>query len=109
MKEGKAYIGDEIAEGNEAIVRFMGYVPFSNTSAWINETGGYKFVLSYNSMWSEIMPVVEKIMLVYPYNSITECLSYIGFYIRRPIKDINDLWICVSSFCKWYNTQNKQS
>ncbi len=59
---------DEIRLKNEMIARYMGYKRYGEV-AWINDNGGYKFVLSYNTCWSELMPVIERIDTLHDRNN----------------------------------------
>jgi hypothetical protein len=49
-----------VRDGNYLIAAFMGYEDYKQTGAVIKDAS-IKFVLCYDSCWSELMPVIEKI------------------------------------------------
>lgn len=111
-------------EGNKLIAEFMGwiYCPTSDngfvTEHFEKENDWYSIDgLQYNSDWSLLMPVVEKIFKLTEFDSVTE-----GKYHNRSpyfVQRLQDLSYAVltikiervheavTQFIQWYNTQQK--
>lgn len=109
MKEGKAYIGDEIAvsRGNKLIDYFMGERPKRHLY-------DYEVNCFYHTSWSWIMPVVAKISNIYNQSDfemaleLKECPSMI-LDLKLCGPSIENIWEECVKFITWYNNQNKQS
>ncbi len=110
-----------IIEGNKLIAEFMGYEDFKQTGA-VMKDASMKFVLCYDSVWSEMMPVVEKIEEIKTndwqnygdfYVTIQHCNCRIHKLHSRPVAEgdgdtkIEGVFEAVVKFIQWYNTQTK--
>lgn len=109
-----------VRDANYLIAAFMGYEDFKQTGAVIKDAS-MKFVLCYDSMWSELMPVVEKIESIKThteqsygdyYVTIFQCSCHIHKLIGRPIAEsqgenkIQAVFEAVTKFIQWFNANN---
>lgn len=129
---------DEIEEGNILIAKFMGVKQHPKTEA-SHYYGGYKEwefpglnvwyeteLLQYDSHWSWLMPVVEKIenfgyrvnfcyspSAVMPLKNIISIEKYeVGTSIYEGDENenkLNAVWVACVEFIKWWNKQNAVS
>lgn len=119
---------EQIIEGNKLIAEFMGerFEDFNGSIALSHEEEGVWYYdpvvyLDYNSDWSLLMPVVEKIMpLVYRFdigrNGVNVMSNSIGKnhdvfwkhgqYVENNISVKSLIWLVVVEFIKWHNLNN---
>lgn len=123
MKEGKAYIGDDIVEGNEVIALFMGAEWCEDDYGEWGYKGNFpgpfqyraKDNLKYNSSFDWLAPVMNKIcVLGYTVQwTITDgATCRIWKYLENVpscgVIVTDRPWTSIVQFITWYN-QNKQS
>lgn len=125
---------EEIIEGNELIVSFLGWTKFSHNQRYnltgcrdydcynIGEFSKYSDIyipecgdlpaahynLEFHSSWDWLMPVVRKIVEYCINENENAFLSdeYTAILETIPLAIIKDSWKVVIEFIKWYNTQN---
>lgn len=106
-----------VREANYLIATFMGYEIYKQTDVVIKDSSE-KFVLCYDSMWSELMPVIEKIESIkinhwdntgLYYVTISQCACKIHKLIGANIvvgygyTKIQAAFEAVTNFIIWYN------
>ena len=105
---------NEIIEGNKLIAEFMGVDVDSYTSYAEELRKCYsESDLEYHSSWDWLMPVVDKLMstkqcdmIIHAKNLVV--ISYGGkTFSYYEMSLIENVWIAVVEFIKWYNSQNK--
>lgn len=95
----------EILEGNLLIADFMGIDEFVKSTFLVDGSS----VLTYNSSWGALMPVVEKIERIGYEVWIKANSCWIYGYPETEITHIMDnpkieaVWLAVVEFIKWYN------
>ena len=111
-------IDKKIIEGNKLLAEFMGLEIITDDISYFDTN--YRTLRKYDSDWSALMPVVEKIKTLNYAVTITQNICTIRACImgdrtvrahqsgnyKTPNTKIYNTWLAVIQFIKWYN-QNK--
>lgn len=117
---------EEIVEGNKLIAEFMG-IDYDKTANISDGTSSYHENIKYNSSWSWLMPVIEKMEKIKPpftpsitYESYTTWEFQLRIRVEQGIDTLfheitggaveNKLikyFGTIVKFVQWYNTQSK--
>lgn len=107
-------------EGNELIASFMGWEKTVNDNYWFPNLYPYAEdagettlgieMAKFHSDWNWLMDVVEKIQPTLDLPTLGRAIEYLMSKYAGNISylnSINDLWLAVVDYLKWYKNQDK--